>query len=60
MKTFEELWNYQQGAVFLKQDEIYALRKDLARYFYEQGYKQGREDLTDYLDLEDKVNDDSR
>jgi regulator of replication initiation timing len=38
--VFENLWEYQQGALFLKQDMIYSLRKELAEYFYGEGFKK--------------------
>ena len=38
--NFEELWQYQQGALFLKKDSIYDMRKDLAEYFYKAGQEQ--------------------
>ncbi len=37
---FLKVWDYQQGAVFLKQDEIYAHRQNLAEFFYREGYKE--------------------
>ena len=43
---FDELWKYQQGALFLKKDMIYDLRKDLASYFYEAGYYDAKEEMS--------------
>jgi hypothetical protein len=40
--NFDKLWEHQQGAVFLKQDEIYAHRKNLAEFFFRMGYEYGK------------------
>lgn len=55
MKTFEDLWKYQQGAVFLKQEEIYAHRKNLAEYFYKAGVAAERERSRVLVDCLDKA-----
>ena len=46
---FEKEWQYQQGAVFLKRDEIYAHRKELAQYFYSKAYEQAYSDIMQEL-----------
>ena len=38
IKNFNWHWDHQQGAVFLKKDEIYAHRKNLAEFFYRAGH----------------------
>lgn len=45
--NFEQLWQHQQGAVFLRQDEIYSHRKSLAEFFFRNGQKfeQDRADM---------------
>lgn len=47
---FEKVWELQQGALFLKQDQIYALKKNLAEYFYRKGYEQSQKELDKYQD----------
>ena len=39
-QTFEKQWQYQQGAVFLKEDLIHAFRRNVAEFFYRKAYQQ--------------------
>lgn len=47
MSNFEKHWEHQQGAVFLKKDEIYALRKNLAEYFYRMGFQDSAQRIAE-------------
>lgn len=37
-ESFEKLWEYQQGALFLKKEHIYELRQPLCEFFYSSGF----------------------
>jgi len=50
LKHFLKIWEYQQGALFLKEDEIYALRQNLANFFYDRGYEYSLEHIS-HLEL---------
>jgi hypothetical protein len=39
-KYFKNTWNYQQGAIFFKKDEIYNLRENLSDFFHKAGWVQ--------------------
>ena len=44
---FEKLWQHQQGALFLKDENpTKEWKKSLAEYFYREGLKQGRSEKT--------------
>jgi hypothetical protein len=44
-KYFEEVWEHQQGALFLKQSDIYALRKNLCEFFFRKGFEACQKSL---------------
>ena len=52
MSNFEKHWEHQQGAAFLKKDEIYALRKNLAEYFYRMGLQDSAQKIAE---LEEQI-----
>ena len=54
---FEKEWEYQQGALFLKKDQIYDLRKNLAEYFYRKGHSQDAKTITALLDIIEDMQD---
>ena len=48
-QTFEKQWQYQQGAIFLKEDLIHAFRRNVAEFFYRKAYQQAYSDLMQEL-----------
>ena len=45
MNNFRKLWEYQQGALFLKEENSsLEWRKTLAEYFYESGFYEAKEE----------------
>lgn len=46
-EEFEHVWHYQQGALFLKRDQIYDLRKNLAEFFFREAYQAQQETISD-------------
>lgn len=49
--NFEELWEHQQGAIFLQKDHIYEFRKNLATFFFRKGSKYSKDKIEARLAL---------
>lgn len=37
-ESFQELWEHQQGALFLEKEDIYEFREQLCEFFYSSGF----------------------